>query len=149
MGSKMISFNNGIPDDELKTEIEKNLNEKFSGSENAGRFLISFAQSKENAPEIIDLSADNFDVRYESLEKRNTQQIFVAFRATPVLFGMVTESNGFATNEYRDSYKLFNKTMVQPIQDNIVDVFDKIFGIKNSINISPFTISFDEDEKQL
>lgn len=149
MGSKMISFNNGIPDDELKTEIEKNLNEKFSGADNAGRFLISFAQSKENAPEIIDLSADNFDVRYESLEKRNTQQIFVAFRATPVLFGMVTESNGFATNEYRDSYKLFNKTMVQPIQDNIVDVFDKIFGIKNSIYISPFTINFEEDEKQL
>lgn len=149
MGSKVLSFNNGIPDDELKTEIERNLNEKFSGAENAGRFLISFAQSKENAPEILDLGTDNFDTRYETLEKRNTQQIFVAFRTTPLLLGMVTESNGFATNEYRDSYKLFNKTMVQPIQNLIIDSFDKIFGVKNSAKIEPFTIRFEDEEKQL
>ena len=145
MGSKLISFNNGIPDDELKTEIERNLNEKFSGTGNAGRIMISFAQSKENAPEVINLATDDFDKRYETLEKRNKEQIFVAFRATPVLFGLVTESNGFATNEYRDSYKLFNKTVVQPIQKNIVDAFNKILGNDNAIEIKPFTIEFDDD----
>lgn len=148
MGSKLISFNNGMPDDELKTEIERNLNEKFSGTGNAGRIMISFAQSKDNAPEVINLATDDFDKRYESLEKRNKEQIFVAFRATPVLFGMVTESNGFATNEYRDSYKLFNKTVVQPIQKNIVDAFNKIFGNDNAIEIKPFTIEFDDDNKE-
>lgn len=148
MGSKLISFNNGTPDDELKTEIEKNLNEKFSGSENAGRILISFSESRDNAPEILNLGTDDFDKRYESLEKRNKEQIFVAFRATPVLFGLVTESNGFATNEYRDSYKLFNKTMVQPIQRNIVEAFNKIFNTNNSIEITPFTIQFEEDNKE-
>lgn len=145
MSSKMISFNNGMPDDELKVEIEKNLNEKFGGANNSGRFLISFSDSKENAPEIIDLGTDDFDSRYIELEKRNTQQIFIAFRATPQLMGMVSESNGFSTNEYRDSYKLFNKTVVKPIQNAIVDSFDKIFGVKNSISIAPFTISFDEN----
>lgn len=148
MGSKLISFNNGMPDDELKTEIERNLNEKFSGTGNAGRIMISFAQSKDNAPEVINLATDDFDKRYESLEKRNKEQIFVAFRATPVLFGMVTESNGFATNEYRDSYKLFNKTVVQPIQKNIVDAFNKIFGHDNAVEIKPFTIEFDDDNKE-
>ena len=148
MGSKLISFNNGMPDDELKTEIERNLNEKFSGTGNAGRIMISFAQSKDNAPEVINLATDDFDKRYESLEKRNKEQIFVAFRATPVLFGMVTESNGFATNEYRDSYKLFNKTVVQPIQKNIVDAFNKIFGNDNAVEIKPFTIEFDDDNKE-
>lgn len=145
MGSKMISFNNGVPDDELKTEIERNLNEKFSGTGNAGRFLISFNDSKENAPEVLDLGTDDFDSRYQELEKRNTQQIFVAFRATPLLFGMVTESNGFSTNEYKDCYKLFNKTMVLPIQNTIIDTFDKIFGVKNSITITPFEIKFNDE----
>lgn len=148
MSSKLISFNNGMPDDELKTEIERNLNEKFSGTGNAGRIMISFAQSKDNAPEVINLATDDFDKRYESLEKRNKEQIFVAFRATPVLFGMVTESNGFATNEYRDSYKLFNKTVVQPIQKNIVDAFNKIFGDDNAVEIKPFTIEFEDDNKE-
>ena len=106
--------------------------------------MISFSDSKENAPEVLSLSSDDFADRYDSLEKRNKQQIYCAFRATPVLFGLTAEANGFATNEYRDSYKLFNKTVVNPIQADIIDAFDKIFGMKNSVTITPFTITFDE-----
>ena len=146
LSSKLISFNNGVPDDNLKVEIERNLNEKFSGSGNAGRMMISFADSRDNAPEVINLASDDFDKRYESLEKRNGAQIFVAFRATPVLFGLVTESNGFSTNEYRDSYKIFNRCMVRPIQKNIVDAFDKIFNVDGSITIEPFKIDFEEED---
>lgn len=148
MGSKLISFNNGMPDDELKSEIERNLNEKFSGSDNAGRIMISFAQSRENAPEVLSLGTDDFDERYTTLEERNNEQIFISFRATPLLFGMVSKSNGFATAEYRDSYKLFNKTMVQPIQKNIIDAFDKILGVKGSITILPFVIDFEENKEE-
>lgn len=147
LGSKLISFNNGMPDDEMKLEVEKNLNEKFSGAENAGRIMISFAQSKDNAPEVISLASDDFDKRYETLEKRNKEQIFVAFRATPLLFGLVSESNGFATNEYKDSYKLFAKNVVSSIQQDITNSFDKIFQTKNSITITPFTIKFEENEE--
>ena len=147
MGSKMISFNNGMPDDELKVQIERDLEEKFCSTGNAGRLLISFSESKENAPEVLSLASDDFDKRYIELEKRNTQQIFIALRTTPVLHGLITESNGFSTNEYRDSYKLFNKTVVRPIQNAIVDCFDKIFNIKGSISIIPFSIDFEEDNK--
>lgn len=147
MSSKLISFNNGQPDDDLKVEIEKNLNDKFTGTGNAGRILISFSESKENAPEVLDLGSDDFDVRYSDLEKRNKEQLFISFRCTPLLVGMVSESNGFATQEYRDSYKLFNKTTVRPIQNAIVDVFDKIIGVKGSISITPFSIDFEEDNK--
>ena len=146
MGSKLISFNNGLPDDSLKLEIEKNLNEKFSGSGNAGRIMISFAQSRENAPEIVDLGVDNFDSRYSTLEKRNTEQIFAAFRCTPTLCGMITEAGNFATNEYRDTYKLYAKTVILPIQKSIIDCFDKIFGIANSVTIQPFTIKFEDED---
>lgn len=145
MTSKLISFNNGIPSDEQKAEIESNLNEKFSGAANAARVMISFSDSKENSPEVIDLGTDNFPERYSSLEKRNKEQIYCAFRTTPLLMGLVSESNGFATNEYSDSYKLFAKNVVTPIQAAIVDVFDKIFGVKNSITIVPFTITFENN----
>lgn len=144
MTSKLISFNNGAPSDEVKNEIEKNLSEKFAGTGNAGRVMISFSDSKENAPEVISLATDNFAERYNTLEKRNKEQIYCAFRATPVLFGLVTESNGFATSEYSDSYKLFNKTVISPIQQAIIDSFDKIFGETNSITITPFSITFEE-----
>lgn len=144
MTSRLISFNNGQPSDEMKLEIERNLSEKFAGTGNAGRTMISFADSRENAPEVISLGSDNFADRYSSLATRNREQIFTAFRAHPTLFGIVTEANGFSTNEYRDCYKLFSKTVVEPIQDTIVSVFDKIFGVENSITIEPFTITFEE-----
>lgn len=146
MTSKLISFNNGTPSDEQKLEIEKNLNEKFSGSENAGRVMISFSESKENAPEIMDLGTDNFADRYNTLAKRNKEEIYCSFRATPVLFGLVTESNGFSTSEYSDSFHLFNKTVVAPIQQAIVGAFDKIFVQSNSVTITPFTITFEKNE---
>ena len=145
VSSKLISFNNGQPDDNLKAEIERNLTEKFTGTGNAGRMMISFSDSKENAPEVLSLSSDDFADRYDALEKRNKQQIYCAFRATPVLFGLTSEANGFATNEYRDSYKLYNKTVVNPIQADIIGAFDKIFGVENSITITPFTVVFDEN----
>lgn len=146
MTSKLISFNNGTPSDEQKLEIEKNLNEKFSGTENSGRVMIAFSESKENAPEIMDLGTDNFADRYNTLAKRNKEEIYCAFRATPLLFGLVSESNGFSTSEYSDSFQLFNKTVVAPIQQAIVGAFDKIFVQSNSVTISPFVITFENKE---
>jgi hypothetical protein len=75
------------------------------------------------------------------------EKLFTAFRATPVLFGIVTKSNGFSTTEYSDSFKLFNKTVVSPIQDAIIDCFDKIFGVTDSVVIAPFTITFDTNKE--
>lgn len=147
MTSKLISFNNGQPTPEVQEEIEKNLVEKFSGTGNAGRTMISFADSRDNAPEVISLATDNFADRYNTLAERNMEQLFTAFRATPVLFGIVTKSNGFSTTEYSDSFKLFNKTVVSPIQDAIIDCFDKIFGVAGSVVIAPFTITFDTNKE--
>lgn len=147
MTSKLISFNNGMPTDEVREEIEKNLVEKFSGTGNAGRTMISFADSRDNAPEVISLATDNFADRYNTLAERNMEQLFTAFRATPVLFGIVTKNNGFSTTEYSDSFKLFNKTVVSPIQDAIIDCFDKIFGVTGSVVIAPFTITFDTNKE--
>ena len=138
--SKMISFCNGMPDDNLKNEIEKNLNEKFSGYQNAGRFLISYSDSRDNAPEVLDLGTDDFDTRYQDLEKRNTQQLFVAFRAQPILFGLQKENNGFSQDEFLQAYALFNRTVIKPIQNIIINSFDKILDVKNSITITPFSI---------
>jgi hypothetical protein len=140
LSSKIINFNSGIPDDYLKEEIEKNINEKFSGAENAGRILISFNDSKENMTTVQNLGTDNFADRYNALSKRVREQIFIAFRAIPAIFGLMTETTGFNEQEFFESYKLYNRTMVQPIQKNIINAFNKIFGAENTITIKPFSV---------
>ena len=40
--SAIVNFNNGVPSDEMREEIEKDFNEKFSGHQNAGRICFSW-----------------------------------------------------------------------------------------------------------
>ena len=145
--SKIINFNSGVPDDDLKNEIERNLNEKFSGAENAGRILISFNNNKDSETTVADIPQDEFGERYDSLAKRSTSQIFTAFRATPNLFGLPTETTGFNQQEFSEAFKLYNRTAVKPIQKVIVDTFDKIFGVDGSITIEPFNLEYDSEQE--
>lgn len=143
--SKIINFNSGLPDDDLKNEIEKNVNEKFCGSENAGRLLISFNANKDSETTVTDIPMDDFGERYDALQTRCREQIFLAFRAQPIIFGLQKENNGFSQDEYLQAFALYNRTVVQPIQQVIIKSFDKILGIEGSIVIEPFSIEVTKD----
>lgn len=145
--SKIINFNSGLPDDDLKNEIERNINEKFCGYENAGRLLISFNANKDSETTVSDIAQDDFGERYDALHKRSREQIFTAFRATPNLFGLPTETTGFNQQEFAEAFKLYNRTVVKPIQKVIVDTFDKIFGVEGSITITPFNLENDSEQE--
>lgn len=138
--SKIINFNNGIPDDELRNEIEKNLNDKFSAAENAGRVMIAFNESKDNETSVTNIETDNFADRYNTLAERSREQIFIAFRATPNLFGLPTKTTGFSSQEFEESLKLYTKCVVKPAQNNIINCLEKIIG-QNTIEITPFTLN--------
>lgn len=139
-GSCIINFNNGQPTDEVKDEIERSINEKFSGYQNAGRTIISFNDSKDSATTIERLDSDDFDAKYQSLSEHTKDQIFTAFRINKNLLGLNADNIGFSSQEFNDAFRLFNKTVVKPIQKEIVGCFDKIFGQKDSVVITPFSL---------
>ena len=142
----IVNFNNGVPDDGTKAEIEKDFTEKFTGSQNAGRVMFSFNTDRTNAVSITEPKVDNFGERYAALSKHTSRQIFTAFRATPVLFGIPTDNNGFAADDYENAFRLYNRTMVRPVQRKICDAFDRIFGAQGVLTIVPF--SLDEGSEQ-
>lgn len=123
----VISFNNGEPDEDTKARIEKDVKEKFCGTDNAGSFLLLFNESKDNACEIAKIQDDKFDLKYDALAKSVKEDIFIAFRATPTLFGLPNENNGFSKQEYLESFELYNKTVVVPLQKDIERAF-RSFG---------------------
>ena len=145
-GSYIINFLNGIPTDEVKAEIEKNVNEKFCGASNAGRVLINFANSQENATTLEKLDTEDFGEKYRAAAERAKNQIFTAFRAIPQLFGDMTAATGFNSQEFVESFKVFNRTVCKPIQQTICDSLDKIFGMDNSVAIAPFSLEDDADK---
>ena len=142
--SALISFNNGVPSEEEKKAIEKKINDKFVGSNNVNRFILSFSDNGENATTIQTLGSDNTDQKYKELKESIFEEIFVAFRATPELFGIKKEGQGFNKTEYMESFDLFNKTVIEPIQKTMTKCFDKIFDTKNSIAFSKFVVYDDK-----
>lgn len=139
----IISFNNGEPDEDTKARIEKDVKEKFCGTDNAGSFLLLFNESKENACEIAKIQDDNFDKKYEALAKSVKEDIFIAFRATPELFGLPTENNGFSQEEYTQAFNLYNKTVVMPIQKDVERAF-KSMGL--IFKFKPFSLEDTTDK---
>ena len=145
-GSAIINFNNGVPSDEDKDQIEKSVSKKFTGAGNAGRFLLAFNDSAENAVSVTRLGTDDFDKRYEALSKKTRQELFTAFRANPNLFGIPTENLGFSQEEYEGAFKLFNRTVVKPIIKLICRAFDEVYGVENTITVEPFTLDENKEE---
>lgn len=139
-GSLLMNFNNGVPDDHVKKEIEKNVNEKFAGHKNAGRIMTSFNEDMTHRVTIDVPKVEDFGQKYESLAKYSREAIFTAFRAVPALFGLMTESKGFSKEEFADAFELYNKTKVRPIQRRIADAYDKIYGAKGVMTIKPFNL---------
>lgn len=142
--SALISFNNGKPTEAEKEALEKKINKKFVGSDNVNRFILSFSNSGENATTVQTLDSDHADEKFHTLKESIMEEIFIAFRATPALFGMNPENTGFSKTEFIESFQLFNKTVIEPLQKTFIKAFDKIFDSKDTISFNKFIVWDDE-----
>lgn len=144
----IINFNNGDPGDEIKEEIVSDLEEKFSGYQNGKRFMVSFNKDRMSAVTIDAIKTDDFSERYKALEESCRRQIFAAFRAQPLLFGLNMDiSTGFSTDEFEQTFKLYNRTQIRPAQRLIADAFDRIYGSKGVLTIKPFSLESDTEQE--
>lgn len=144
-GGYALNFNNGIPDDEQKMEIEREVMRKFSGAENAGRIVLAFNEDRDHALDIVKLDTDDLDKKYSLVREWSREQIFTAFRAVPCLFGLMTENNGFSREEFLQAFELYNTTVVRPIQRIICRELDKVLGVRDAVTIVPFSLEVTEN----
>lgn len=139
--SAIINFNNGVPSDDQQKKIERQINEKFSGENNASKLLLSWNNDKEHALTIERLQSDDFGTRYESLANSVRDNILAAFRVSPQLVGINDYATSFNSVEFEQSFKLFKKTVISPIQTELEGAFVKI-GL--NIDFQEYTITFEQ-----
>lgn len=139
----IVNFNNGVPDEEERKTMENLINAKFGGSQNAGRTLISWNESKETATTVERLESDIFDKKFEQLRRDVQEAIFVAHRITSgTLLGRLPANTGFTKNEFREAFSIFNRTVVLPYQREICTTLHKIYPDRE-FKIIPFYIEKD------
>jgi len=135
--SMHVGFSNGVPTEEERRTIERQLNAKFAGTGNAGKILITFNDGKETTPTIEPIQMNDAQNAWVEMSKQSVNQILAGHRVTsPILFGIRSEGGGLGNNadELRDAYSLFNNTVIIPFQNTLLKGLEKIFQV-NDINL--------------
>jgi len=126
----IINFNNGVPDDETKRAIKKEIEEGLSGSSNAGAFVLAFNDNKDNAATIEAVQVSDAHRQYEFLSSEATQKIMIAHCVTsPILFGIKDNTGlGNNANEMEVAFNELTVNVIKPMQEVLTDGLMEIFA---------------------
>ena len=154
--SMLINFNNGVPTEEERELIERRIIQKFSGSSNAGKFILAFNDNKEMAASIEPVQLSDASEQYQFLADESMRKLMVAHRVTsPMLMG-IKDNTGLGNNadELKTASLLFHNTVIRPFQELILDAIDDILAVNDiSLNIffktlQPLELQADITEEQ-
>lgn len=126
----MLNMNNGIPAPEERDTIEDLIEAKFTGTRNAGRFIVTFNDDPERKPTIDVIQTDNLHEKTRYVAEYAQDRILVAHRVTsPLLFGIRTISNGFSSQseEMKTAYSILQTMTVTPFQNLVINFLAEAF----------------------
>ena len=136
--SMLLNMNNGVPTEEERNLIEARIAEKFSGSSNAGRFILAFNDNKELAATIEPVQLSDASDQYQFLADESMRKLMVAHRVTsPMLLGIKDNSGlGNNANELETASALFENTVIEPMQEVVIDALNEILAYNDiSLNL--------------
>ena len=152
VGGTIVSFYNGEPTLEEQEEIERQIKDKFTGTDNANSIVLNFADSRDRGVEIQQLNGNDFDKRFDILNKTVQREIYAGHSVTdPALFGIKEDGIFTSRNQLVDSFELFQNTYVNNRQQFIERVFNDLAavqGLSNRLFIQdtePISIQFSEN----
>lgn len=131
--SMIVNFNNGVPPEEERDIIESQIKQKWSGSSNAGKFILAFNDDANSAASIEPVQLSDAHNQYEFLSRECQQKVLVGHRITsPMLFG-VKDQTGLGNNadEIKTAFQLFDNSVIQPKQEQVISALDQILAFNN------------------
>jgi hypothetical protein len=137
-GRVVINFNNGVPTEEQQQIITGKVNSQLTGP-GGKKVIIGFNANQESKTTVDQMPVNDAPDLYNSLSEECVKKIMLAHNVTsPLLFGLGS-ANGFSSNadEIKNASILFDNMVIKPIQDQIIDSFDKILHF-NGISLKLF-----------
>jgi hypothetical protein len=123
----MLNFNNGVPAPEERETIEDLVQAKFTGTDNAGRFMLSFNDDPTTKPTLDVIDIPNLHEKYDYVAEYTQDRILVAHRVTsPLLFGIRTKNTGFSSQseEMMTAFSILQTMTISPFQNIILNSLD-------------------------
>lgn len=130
-----VQVNSGVPTKEERQAFKRQLESEFSGTQNAGKMVVSFATDKEHNTEFIPIELNTSDERFLTLDNQILQAVLMANGATnPELFGIQVPGKLGGANELADSFEVYQKKVISSYQKLIEKTLNKIASINNEPN---------------
>jgi hypothetical protein len=136
--SMLINFNNGTPNEEERELIERRIYQKFSGSSNAGKFILAFNDDPAQQATIDPIQLSDAHNQYQFLSDESMRKIMVSHRVvSPMLLGIKDQSGlGNNADELKTASILMDNTVIRPFQTLLIDAFDKVLSYNDiSLNL--------------
>ena len=131
-GTKVVNFNNGIPDDERREEISRDVIAKLTGTKGK-RTIVAFNHSEQNRTTVDDIPLNDAPNHYEYLADECMRKIMLGHNVTsPLLFGIQTNT-GFSSNadELKNSFILYYNMVIRPYQECILKALETILAVND------------------
>ncbi len=152
-----IHWKNGIPDPEKRAEIRRDFTRQLSGAKNSGKFVMTFSDGGDTAPDMQPFDLSDAHNQYEFISKECTDKIMIGHRVTsPALFGVKTAGQLGATEEIKTSMQIFERDVIKPFRELIDETIETIlqesgYEAKAEVTSTPLLLSEDlslSDEEQ-
>jgi len=151
--SMLINFNNGEPPEETKNLIESAIMDKWSGTSNAGKAIISWNDSGDTKADVTPVPLSDAHNQYEFLSRESQDKVLVAHGITsPLIFGIKSGGDGFSSNaeELRTSIVLFDNMVIRPFQNLMIQAINQILEYQDfslDLYFKSLNPLYDENEK--
>lgn len=132
----IINVNEGVTDDEVKTQFERNIIKKWTGANNANKFILSFNSNKDNATTIETITIADAHQQYQFLTEEARKQLLTAHKVVSGAILGIQSGTGFSSNS-DEIETAFSETMlnvITPMQNALTDGFEYVLG-QNKITL--------------
>ena len=132
-GTKVVNFNNGVPDPEKMQAIKSDVLGKLTGSRGE-KVIVAFNNNSESKTTIDDIPLNDAPQHYQYLADECFRKLIVGHRVTsPMLLGIREGNDGLGNNaeEIKNATQLFDNIVIQCFQDQVIECIDAILSIND------------------
>lgn len=128
--SLWVNFRDGEPDEKQQREIKRSLEDLYTGSQAAGKIIVSFSEA-DNGPEINVLNPTTNDQYYSAIFESVQKQILSGHKITsPSLIGL-PDPSGFSSQaeQMETAFGVFLNTTIKPIQRELISNLEPLIKL--------------------
>ena len=132
-GTKVVNFNNGVPDPDKMQSIKSDVLGKLTGSRGE-KVIVAFNNNSESKTTIDDIPLNDAPQHYQYLADECFRKLIVGHRVTsPMLLGIREGNDGLGNNaeEIKNATQLFDNIVIQCFQDQVIECLDAILSVND------------------